>query len=308
MSTEAALIAACTSNPRDTLPRLVYADWLDERKDPRGEMVRVMEELRLHPVWADEYRRLCPARNRLWQSLDVAWLETMGYQKVYRPLFGVLPAERKHRWRLAEEFIDIWHGGLKRGDGYSDDELAAAEERVGCPFPKALREWYRFGGRRADVWSNQDHLCPPERVRFEDEHGLVIRRENQNVTRWAIRPVDLKRVDPPVYGGEGDRMVTDSLSAFALAVLLFEAQFRFIWGRIAFTHDGDQLLLFDRFQWAQQTSCSLSPGDLEYLESDDTILIRRSELWWNLSCRTEAAYQRLAREFGDRVERSPALR
>jgi hypothetical protein len=129
----------------------VYADWLDERNDPRGEMVRVMEEMRQHRVWADEYRRLCPARNRLWESLDPAWLQTMGYQKVYRPLFGDLPTERKHRWRLAEEFIDIWHGGLKRGDGYADDELTAAEERSGCRWPKALREWYRFGGRRADI-------------------------------------------------------------------------------------------------------------------------------------------------------------
>lgn len=64
MSAETAHIAACTVNPRDSLPRLVYADWQGEQNDSRGEMVRVTEELRRHPVWADEYRRLCPARNR----------------------------------------------------------------------------------------------------------------------------------------------------------------------------------------------------------------------------------------------------
>jgi len=303
MSTEAALIAACTATPRDSLPRLVYADWLDERNDPRGEMIRVMEEMRRHPVWADEYQKLRPARNRLWKSLDTAWLETMGYQKVYRPLFGTMPEKREHRWRLAEEFIDIWHGGLKRGDGYTAEELTAAEERSGCQWPKALREWYRFGGRRADIWSNQDHFRPPDLVRFQDEYGLVFRVENQGCTRWSIRPADLKRADPPVYGGEGDRMVADSLSAFALFVLVYESQFRNIWGQLQFADEREEERLFDRFHWAHLPWQYWLPNEVRFLEANDTILMRNMDLWWYTNCRTEAAYQQLVRDFGDRVER-----
>ena len=106
MPTDAAFLAAVAASPTESLPRLVYADWLDEQGDPRGEMVRVMEEMGKHPVWANAYQTLRPARNRLWASLDAGWLDAMGYGKVYRPLFGKLPVERHHRWRLAEVLIE----------------------------------------------------------------------------------------------------------------------------------------------------------------------------------------------------------
>src|SRR5690242_1443256 len=38
---EEAFLRAICENPDDDLPRLVYADWLDERGDPRGEFIRV---------------------------------------------------------------------------------------------------------------------------------------------------------------------------------------------------------------------------------------------------------------------------
>jgi uncharacterized protein (TIGR02996 family) len=38
-STESQLLAAVLANPRDDAPRLVYADWLIERRDPRGEFI-----------------------------------------------------------------------------------------------------------------------------------------------------------------------------------------------------------------------------------------------------------------------------
>jgi uncharacterized protein (TIGR02996 family) len=43
---EAAFLRAIRSAPEDSAPRLVYADWLDERHDSRGSMVRLIERLR----------------------------------------------------------------------------------------------------------------------------------------------------------------------------------------------------------------------------------------------------------------------
>lgn len=37
---------AIQAAPTDPVPRLVYADWLDEQGDPRGELLRIQEELR----------------------------------------------------------------------------------------------------------------------------------------------------------------------------------------------------------------------------------------------------------------------
>jgi uncharacterized protein (TIGR02996 family) len=300
MSTEAALIAACAANPRDGLPRLVYADWLDERNDPRGEMVRVMEELRLHPVWAEEYRRLCPARNRLWKSLDSAWLETMGYQKVYRPLFGELPKERKYRWRLAEEFIDIWHGGLKRGDGYSDEELDQAERQLTAKLPMALREWYQFAGKRGDIWSSHGELIPPDRLLLRSDR-IVIRLEEDDERYWLIAQSDLALPDPKVYFDVGSWYRADSVSAFALMVLMSEVRTRSITCTLN-PPAGERNTLPKRFRRAEIPGRNPHHYVRQFWEADDTILIGSAERAV-VNCRTEAAYLKLVRDFGVRIGR-----
>jgi uncharacterized protein (TIGR02996 family) len=44
--TEQDFLEVIRANPADPTPRLVYADWLDEMGDPRGELVRIQQELR----------------------------------------------------------------------------------------------------------------------------------------------------------------------------------------------------------------------------------------------------------------------
>jgi len=43
--TDRDFMAAIIANPADDAPRLVYADWLEEHDDPRGEFIRVQIEL-----------------------------------------------------------------------------------------------------------------------------------------------------------------------------------------------------------------------------------------------------------------------
>ena len=43
---ETEFLKAIEAEPTDPLPRLVYADWLDEQGDPRGELLRIQEEIR----------------------------------------------------------------------------------------------------------------------------------------------------------------------------------------------------------------------------------------------------------------------
>lgn len=45
MPDHAAFLAAVCAHPEDDGPRLVYADWLDERGNPRGEFIRLQCEL-----------------------------------------------------------------------------------------------------------------------------------------------------------------------------------------------------------------------------------------------------------------------
>ena len=45
MNDETPFIEAILANPEDEAPRLIYADWLEERGDPRGEFLRVENAL-----------------------------------------------------------------------------------------------------------------------------------------------------------------------------------------------------------------------------------------------------------------------
>src|SRR5688572_27811799 len=71
---EAALYEAVLANPADDAPRLVYADWLDERGDRRGEYLRVDLELskcaRPEDIPDQEFRRISEQRYRI----DSDWL------------------------------------------------------------------------------------------------------------------------------------------------------------------------------------------------------------------------------------------
>lgn len=75
MTDESAFIKAIAANPADTLRPLVYADWLDERGDPRGRLLRVWVDLSWRASHAgsrfcfllNEYRQLMRAADPDWR-------------------------------------------------------------------------------------------------------------------------------------------------------------------------------------------------------------------------------------------------
>jgi uncharacterized protein (TIGR02996 family) len=74
MNEEQGFLAALRAEPKDDTTRLVYADWLEERDDPRGEFLRL--ECRLHGMSeADpDYRELQRQLGERGRLLDVRWL------------------------------------------------------------------------------------------------------------------------------------------------------------------------------------------------------------------------------------------
>src|SRR4051794_22570375 len=67
-------LQAILANPDDVVPRLVYADWLEERGDPRGEFIRLQCKLAHTP---DSDPRVLPLRERESELLEIhhqTWL------------------------------------------------------------------------------------------------------------------------------------------------------------------------------------------------------------------------------------------
>jgi uncharacterized protein (TIGR02996 family) len=222
-----AFLAAIRANPEDEAPRLVYADWLEERGDTRAEFIRLQADLSRLAPHSDEYAACRVRRNELRQQLDKRWLDALVCVPRHRPLFRQLPATRAARWGLVEEFIEVWHGPLKPKDSCTDEELTAAEERLGVRLPAAVREWQRLGVKRRDIWSVQDHVALSAQMQL-DRSGkyLVVRWENQRVEGWGIRREDLDQEDPPIFEIYEGVLSSPTTTAFAIQAILCEIVMR----------------------------------------------------------------------------------
>ena len=72
MSDREAFVAAIAANPADDLPRLVFADWLDEHGDPeRAEFIRT--QIRWHHADADERKQLDHRAGELFRDHWMRW-------------------------------------------------------------------------------------------------------------------------------------------------------------------------------------------------------------------------------------------
>ncbi|MFJ6783021.1 SMI1/KNR4 family protein [Streptomyces yangpuensis] len=107
--------------------------------------------------------------------------------------------DRSGAWSFIEGFAARWAGPLESGDGRPEEELVAAEARLGVRLPAALREAYRLFGRRGDLTSNHDVLLAPAEL-YVDAAGeaLVFRHENQGAASWGVLLDALADDDPAV--------------------------------------------------------------------------------------------------------------
>jgi uncharacterized protein (TIGR02996 family) len=98
VSEETGFIAAMAADPRDRLAPLVYADWLDDRDDPRSQLLRVWVELGWFASHAGGgFRDLLAEYRRLLAATDPGWRRRVG---AARPWIGSEFAEELARGYL----------------------------------------------------------------------------------------------------------------------------------------------------------------------------------------------------------------
>src|SRR5262245_46200025 len=78
MSDESALLAAIRSAPSDDAPRLVYADWLDERGRPGGAYLRAECRPAAVPPTDPRHADLQVELRAAGVGVDPAWLAAVG--------------------------------------------------------------------------------------------------------------------------------------------------------------------------------------------------------------------------------------
>ncbi|MDY3552079.1 TIGR02996 domain-containing protein [Gemmata sp. JC717] len=201
-------LRAIALQPRERTVRLVYSDWLTEHDDPRGELIRIEEEMRTLPAFDDRFWELKPRRNQLRADAGTEWCARMRYGTECEPVFAHgVPDGWRARWRLVREFTERWHRIPMPDVGGHQAEIAEAEERLGRPLPPAVREWVAFARDITEAPGDREalgsvHLAPLpggflSLAFIPDELG--------NIDFFSTVPFEeLHRLDPPVYRASFD--------------------------------------------------------------------------------------------------------
>jgi len=159
MSQEDAFIEAILQNPGDDTPQLVYADWLEERGDPRSEIMRA--RCRLAGLPADDRVNVENIVQRSWAEHWDEWVDYCGLVLTWNQVITVF--ER----RLAETVA--WC------DGRDPDSL-----RTPALLPPSLLGRFVLSEGR-QVWS---HPTTEERQRVVN--GLANRRAQRLSERGEL--------------------------------------------------------------------------------------------------------------------------
>lgn len=134
----------------------------------------------------------------------------------------------ENRWSLLTDFVAEWHAPLQAGDGYSKEELDAAERRLGFALPLALREWYGLAGKWMEGFNVDPYelVVPAElSVEADDGEALWLFYEAQSSFSWGVRLQDLAQDDPPMFveesgSEEGLRQANRTFSEFILQMIV----------------------------------------------------------------------------------------
>jgi uncharacterized protein (TIGR02996 family) len=208
MGKEEPFIRQIVANPSDDSLRIVYADWLEERGDPRGEFLRIQTALTRMPRKDKRFVSFRKRLKALRPSVDAEWLAWLNTLR-YRTAFAALDRP------------------LTDKNGVPEKRIAEGERRLGIRLPRALRDYYLVAGSHK---FNQAHnnLLPPEEW-FLSSGKLMFLVENQGVWFGGVKVNDRDGDDPPVFGqyeGTNDRWRwPEPCSEFLVTLLYVQAAY-----------------------------------------------------------------------------------
>ena len=202
MHSDADFLAAVAANPTDQLTRLVHVDWLDERADPRGELVRIEEEVRFEPAWSEVLWRQKPRRNELRAACDPAWLAAMRYGTACLTLFygRPFPDHWRDGWRLIREATERWLGVPMPDVGGHADEVAEVEKRLGLTLPPSVREFVAFAHDTGE-FRDGHHRWEGYRCSFEplpEVEAICLLEMTAGEGLYSVDRSELGHPNPPI--------------------------------------------------------------------------------------------------------------
>lgn len=119
------------------------------------------------------------------------------------------------RWAKVKEFVAEWFEPLGEGDGYSEEEIAAAEVRLGIRLPEALREFYALAGNRDSLIRKYNRMLTLKEIFFSrDRKYLYFWKENRDILYFGVRIDETHENDPIVYWFFGSEEASSEFSLY----------------------------------------------------------------------------------------------
>jgi uncharacterized protein (TIGR02996 family) len=206
-----AFLRAIEAAPGDESLRLVYADWLEERDDPRGEYLRLEEKLRAMPYASPDRQ----AAGRRWResraSLDPAWLRRVEGDAIL-PSWALRAAGRPSRSGVVDYYE--W----MRQNHWEWVILA-----VLAPLEAVVRELIASRLRStpeaalsSGIWLPQVPLSPPGQE--GDEVSPLTPLVQLRGQGWTVALYDIFNLTMPSYSSaqEDARLLSERLATVAL--------------------------------------------------------------------------------------------
>jgi uncharacterized protein (TIGR02996 family) len=184
VSDDEAFIRVIVDRPGDDLPRLVYADWLDERGDPRGEYLHIEMEL----VKEAKKPQADGTVVFQWVELSDSGLDPVWAARVSRPPVGVCCDHVRF---------------TERGRQLTSDDIRAAEQALSVQLPAEYQAFLlNYNGGRPDpfefTWGSPESEF--ERV---SEFAAISTRgaDNDSMVRFTqqIRERGIPAAEAPVF-------------------------------------------------------------------------------------------------------------
>jgi uncharacterized protein (TIGR02996 family) len=184
-SIEPELVASIVATPEEDGPRLVYADWLSDRGDPRGELIAVQCALAAADRDEQPVEKTNPLRDQSMALLTThraRWLE---------PVLDIAVGNYQFR-RGFIEVIDVLH-----------PDIDAARLREACPLLRAIKT------PRAtvnDVFRCIDVIPVDELTIYKITDTLMLHRVTEQPRLERLRRLDLHYESGPLHLNELTRL------------------------------------------------------------------------------------------------------
>jgi uncharacterized protein (TIGR02996 family) len=156
---EEAFLHALRERPADDLPRLAYADWLEEQDDPRGRYLRVELELSRLTESASRHAALEAELQELRAATEPEWLDRAG-KRYDLVLHSFDPAYKIHVVTIIRELRGC---GLKEAKDLSEQRppiiVKAATGRADAEHGREQLRYYQ-GKQVAEVEVRVSNALP----------------------------------------------------------------------------------------------------------------------------------------------------